>query len=256
MASRPSATELRPQALAQAELERQLGFSFSIARSARRRTVAIEIRRAQVVVRAPLGVADTYLIAFLQAKAAWVNAKLSDQQVQQEQLAAQLPPPTWAAGSQLPFMDEALTLVLGRGTSAAIQRVDKQLHVILSTRSKQPVAEQIRVLLARWYQQQALQLLSLKTQALCRAMGLRCTQVSVKATRSKWGHCTSAGAIQYNWQILLAPEGIVDYLVAHEVSHLRHPNHSAAFWALVESVCSGCKTRRAWLKAHSAALIL
>lgn len=256
MASISSPKEIRPQVLAQAELERQLGFSFSIARSARRRTVAIEIRRAQVVIRAPLGVDDTYLIKFLRAKTGWVVAKLAEQQQRQEQLTTQQAPREWEAGSQVPFMGETLTLVLGRGTSAAIQRVDNQLHLILSNRSKQPIAAQLRQLLARWYQQQALQILTAKTQVLCRAMGLRCQQVSVKATRSKWGHCTSAGAIQYNWQILLAPEGIVDYLVAHEVSHLRHPNHSAAFWALVESVCSGCKTRRAWLKANSAALIL
>jgi predicted metal-dependent hydrolase len=245
--SRPSGLEQTAQAL---------GFAFSIARSARRRTVAIEIRRAQVVIRAPLGVDEKLLLDFLRAKAPWVRAKLVEQSAQQEQQNEPLIPREYTAGSILPFMDEQLTLVLGKGGTAAVQRVDNHLHLILSSRSKLPASEQIWQLLARWYQQQALQVLAAKTHALCRHAGLRCQQVTVKATRSKWGHCTSKGAIQYNWQILLAPESIVDYLVAHEVSHLRHPNHSAAFWALVETLCPDCKKRRAWLKAQSAQLIL
>jgi len=231
----------------------ELGFEFTIARSPRRRSISIEIRRAQVVVRAPMGAAQSLLLDFLRQKAAWVRAKISEQQ---QTLAIQPEPRCYAQGSQLPFMDEVLTLVLGRGPRAAIARVDHHLHLILSPRSRLSDEAQIRQLLSRWYQQQALNILTRKTAQLTAAMGLVCTQVSIKATRSKWGHCTSRGAIQYNWQILLAPEPIVDYLVAHEVSHLRHHNHSADFWALVASVCPTFKADRAWLKAEGAHLSL
>lgn len=231
----------------------ELGFEFTIARSPRRRSISIEIRKAQVVIRAPMGVAQSFLLSFLQEKAAWVRAKIAEQQ---QKLAIIPEPRRHRHCSTIPFMDETLTLVLGRGSRAAIARVDQQLHVILSPRSRLSDEEQTRQLLSRWYQQQALTILTRKTTDLTRSMGLVCTQVSVKATRSKWGHCTSRGAIQYNWQILLAPEAIVDYLVAHEVSHLRHQNHSADFWALVASICPTFKIDRAWLKAEGAQLIL
>lgn len=230
-----------------------LGFDFTIARSARRRSVSIEIRHAQVVIRAPMDVAESVLTGFLQKKAAWIRIKIQEQQ----QALAMLPEArTYAQGSQIPFMDEALTLVLGHGSRAAIARVDNQLHLLLSSRSRLNEEGQIRQLLGRWYQQQALDLLTRKTHALCGELGLVCSQVSVRATRSKWGHCTNRGAIQYNWQILLAPEAIVDYLVAHEVSHLRHQNHSADFWALVASICPTFKADRTWLKAEGAHLCL
>nr|WP_324258522.1 SprT family zinc-dependent metalloprotease [Cellvibrio fontiphilus] len=231
------------------------GFEFTIARSARRRSISIEIRRAQVVIRAPIAVPDSILLDFLQQKTAWVKQKIAEQT---QRLAQQPEPvePNYAQGSKLRFMDECLTLVLGRGAQAAVQRVDHQLHVILSSRSRVADEQQIQQLLMRWYQQQALRLLSAKTAQLCASMGLVCSAVSVKATRSKWGHCTSRGAIQYNWNILLAPEHIVDYLVAHEVCHLRHPNHSRDFWALVASVCPSFATDRAWLKANGAQLSL
>ena len=230
-----------------------LGFEFSIARSPRRRSISIEIRKAQVVVRAPMGAAQSLLMSFLQEKAAWVRAKIIEQQ---QALALQPEPRRYAQGSQVPFMGETLRLVLGRGSRAAIARIDQQLHLILSPRSRLDDEAQIRQLLSRWYQQQALKILTDKTRQLAQSMDLVCTQVSIKATRSKWGHCTSRGAIQYNWQILLAPEAIVDYLVAHEVSHLRHHNHSADFWALVASVCPTFKADRAWLKSEGASLSL
>ena len=234
-------------------LEFELGFEFTVARSARRRTVSIEVRAAKVVIRAPLNTAKTFLIAFLQQKAAWVRARVAEQQA----LIVSLPAtPNYTQGTSIAFMDETLQLVLGHGPRAAIARVGQELHLILSTRVRMTEQEQIRAQLSRWYQQQALQILTRKTAGLCARAGLLFSSVNVRATRSKWGHCTSKGAIQYNWQILLAPEAIVDYLVAHEVSHLRHQNHSADFWALVASLCPTCKTDRAWLKANGAQLCL
>jgi predicted metal-dependent hydrolase len=231
----------------------ELGFEFTIARSPRRRSISIEIRKAQVVVRAPMGAAQSLLMNFLHEKAAWVRAKISEQQ---QTLAIQPDPRSYTQGSSIPFMDETLSLVLGRGPRAAITRIDQHLHLLLSSRSRMSDDAQIRQLLSRWYQQQALNILAQKTMRLTQSLALVCTQVTIKATRSKWGHCTSRGAIQYNWQILLAPEAIVDYLVAHEVSHLRHHNHSAEFWALVASVCPTFKADRAWLKAEGAHLSL
>lgn len=231
----------------------ELGFEFTIARSARRRSISIEIRKAQVVVRAPMGAAQSLLLGFLQQKAAWVRAKILEQQ---QALADQPKPRVYAQGSIIPIMDERLTLVIGRGSRAAVARIDHQLHVILSARVRASDEVQIRELLSRWFQQQALAILTRKTAVLTQGAGLVYSQVTIKATRSKWGHCTSRGAIQYNWQILLAPEAIVDYLVAHEVSHLRHPNHSADFWALVASLCPTFKADRAWLKAEGKHLCL
>lgn len=230
-----------------------LGFDFTIARSGRRRTVSIEVRAAQVVIRAPLNTAKTALLGFLHQKAAWVRARLAEQQATLAAVPAEI---QYAADSILPFMDETLTLVIGRGVRASVARVGQELHLLLSPRVRMSEQEQIRALLTRWYEQQAVQILTRKTGELCAVAGLKCTQVKIRATRSKWGHCTSKGVIQYNWQILLAPEAIVDYLVAHEVSHLRHHNHSPDFWALVTHLCPSCKTDRAWLKAKGAQLCL
>lgn len=72
--------------------------------------------------------------------------------------------------------------------------------------------------------------------------------VSVKDTKSRWGSCSTKGNINYNWRIVMAPKDVIDYLVCHEVSHLKHPNHSTDFWNTVESLCPSCKDSRRWLK--------
>jgi predicted metal-dependent hydrolase len=231
----------------------ELGFDVRILRS-KRRSISIEVRDAQVSIRAPMRAPESVLWEFLQEKATWVRSKIQEQQQRVEET---LPPVVdYKTGSPIPLMGEQLTLVLGRGSISAIRRVDNQLHLLLSQRSRKPEQQQIREQLARWYQQQALEILTRKTNLLTQQMGLKYQELTIKATRSKWGHCTSRGAIQYNWHILLAPEAVVDYLVAHETSHLRHHNHSPAFWSLVGSVCPDYQALRLWLKRNGSTLVL
>ena len=72
--------------------------------------------------------------------------------------------------------------------------------------------------------------------------------ISIKDTKSRWGSCSSLGNINYNWRIALAPEFVIDYLMAHEVSHLKHQDHSSEFWACVKSLCPDMEHGNAWLK--------
>ena len=228
-----------------------LPFSYRLARSARRRSVSIEIAKAQVVVRAPEFVSLSDIEKFVRAKSSWVVQKLA----QQETLMAERPSYRFEDNAQLPFLGQPLTLVVRKQPSADVVKYGDKLLVILSSRRRVADEVQAKALVSNWYQAQAQVLLSAKTDAAAAQLGVGHRGVSLKATRSKWGHCTAQGAIQYNWQILLAPEPIVDYLVAHEVSHLLHHNHSPAFWACVTSLCPDYKRRRAWLKANGMQLM-
>jgi len=228
-----------------------LPFEYELVRSARRRSICIEIAKARVVVRAPYFVANAEIEAFVRDKSTWVVQKLE----QQEHQLLALPAYSFENGSRLPYLGAELTLNISKGGRADICRVQGQLWVTLSSRSRLAEDLQVKRLVCEWYQQQALTLLREKTDQAAARLGVRHSGVSVKATRSKWGHCTARGAIQYNWQILLAPETVVDYLVAHEVSHLLHHNHSAAFWSVVANLCPDYKSRRVWLKAHGAKLM-
>lgn len=225
---------------------------YRIKRSARRRTVSLEVRDAQLLVRAPLGVCERELDRLVQRKGAWVRSKLEAQR----QLLAQVPEYRFETGTRLPWLDSELTLCLRSARAGEVALDGDQLRVGLSSRSRLPQQEQAQRLVRDWYREQALVLLADKTHRMAQRIERRCTGVKVRVTRSKWGHCTSRGEIQYNWQIVLAPEAVVDYLVAHEVCHLRHHNHSRAFWQLVEQVCPDYRRQRDWLKANGRLLVL
>lgn len=86
-------------------------------------------------------------------------------------------------------------------------------------------------------------------------MGLRYGRITVRHQRSCWGSCSAKGNLNFNCVLMLAPTEIADYVIVHELCHLVHPDHSKAFWALVESTMPGCAAHRRWLRDHSRELI-
>lgn len=80
--------------------------------------------------------------------------------------------------------------------------------------------------------------------------GMNLSRVSVRDQRSRWGSCTASGAVSLNWRLILAPESVRDYIIHHELMHLREMNHSPRFWACVEGVFPGWRAAEAWIKRN------
>ncbi len=105
------------------------------------------------------------------------------------------------------------------------------------------------VLEARFLRQAKIELPA-RTWELAAHARMNVTQVSVRDQRSRWGSCTAAGVISLNWRLILTPESVRDYIIQHELMHLREMNHSARFWACVEEVCPGWREAEAWIKRN------
>lgn len=88
----------------------------------------------------------------------------------------------------------------------------------------------------------------------CQTVGRRATAVRFRDTSSRWGSCTSDGALSFSWRIVMAPKPVINYLVAHEVAHLREMNHGPKFWKLCEKLCPDTELCKAWLKRNGGAL--
>ena len=95
-----------------------------------------------------------------------------------------------------------------------------------------------------------------KSKILADRLGCRLTGVSIKDTKSRWGSCSTLKHINYNWRIALAPLPVIDYLMAHETAHLKHQDHSAAFWQTVYELCPTYMESQNWLKKHGNELYL
>jgi predicted metal-dependent hydrolase len=86
------------------------------------------------------------------------------------------------------------------------------------------------------------------------SVGRRATSIRFKDTTSRWGSCSSSGGLSFSWRIMMAPPAVIDYLVAHEVAHLREMNHGPKFWKLCTELCPGTEKCKAWLKRNGSTL--
>ncbi len=228
-----------------------LGVGYTLKLSSRRRSVAIEIVKGQVVVRAPTIIDQQYLQKFLQTRQPWVREKLD----QQRQRQAEIPQRYYRSGEVFPYLGKDYRLDVSVGKENRITLIEnvesaRSIDVLLAPRS------QLRMKLRDWYRRQAETILQEKTDNYAAMLGVRVSAINLRLTKRKWGHCTHDGRIQYNWHIILAPEAVVNYLVAHEVSHRVHLNHSADFWHTVEQLCPDFRNQRQWLKRYGHQLIL
>ncbi|MCT7378517.1 M48 family metallopeptidase [Chelativorans salis] len=85
-------------------------------------------------------------------------------------------------------------------------------------------------------------------------VGRRARAIRYRDTTSRWGSCTSDGTLSFSWRIMMAPPGVIDYLVAHEVAHLKEMNHGSRFWKLCKELCPDTERCKAWLKRNGMAL--
>lgn len=219
-----------------------LDFPFKIVRS-KRKTAAIHVKDKEVQVRIPHFVDDKWAISFLVDKSTWVKQKLH----QQSQQASELPKIEHDA--EILWLGESVQLKFDANLKS-IRLIDRNLFI--------PACTQIQAnkLLQNFFKHQAKQYMVAHTQEMAAKYGLthRLSSIRFRRTKTKWGHCTSKGVIQYNWLIMGAPLSVIDYLICHELSHLNHPNHSKAFWLHVESMCPDYKKQQAWLKQNSMAI--
>jgi hypothetical protein len=113
-----------------------------------------------------------------------------------------------------------------------------------------------RQVFTHWYKEQALKIFTEQVNHYSGMHGFFPKQVKVTSAKTRWGSCSANGTINFTWRLVMAPLEVVDYVVIHELAHLRIKNHSPRFWKLVESLCPDYKRCRKWLRDHGELLNL
>jgi predicted metal-dependent hydrolase len=108
----------------------------------------------------------------------------------------------------------------------------------------------------RWYRRAARAEIAPRLDAAVARAGTSYTKLTIRGQRTRWGSCSQAGAMSFNWRLLLAPEPVLDYVVEHEVCHLEVMDHSARFWRLLESRVPDWRDHAAWLRRYGSTLVL
>ena len=105
-----------------------------------------------------------------------------------------------------------------------------------------------RELLRAWFRLQARKAIVARVAELAKLHNFRYRRVFVRAQRTRWGSCSSRGNLSFNFRLVMVPPEVLDYVILHELAHLRVPDHSPRFWKEVESLCPDYRSRRQWLR--------
>jgi predicted metal-dependent hydrolase len=214
---------------------------YTLKRSARRRTVGLRINQSGLTVSAPLHASEKWLHEVLLDKADWIVGRLRDWQERQP------PEQRWADGEAVPFRGESFTLRVVAGARVSVAIEGETLRVKVADPSDSAAIERA---VAAWYKRQARQLFDECIAYHAEQMGVAPKEVRLTSARTRWGSCTGRGVVRLNWRLVKLSLELVDYVVVHELAHLREMNHSAAFWRVVEAACPDYAQRRRALKRY------
>lgn len=225
------------------------GFIVEIIRTSRRKTADIRVEDGAVSVVAPVHLCSERIDQLLLAKRRWIKDKIV--------LHSEMTPVSskrYVSGEGFTYLGRNYRLKVERGSFAPVRLTQGRLLVTVPQGSEQPYM--IRNALVRWYKRKAGQKLREKVDRFAPTVGVEPAGVGIRTFKSRWGSCTTRGKLEFNWQIMMAPNRMVNYVVIHELCHLVHHDHSPAFWKKVEKVMPRYSECREWLKANAATLTM
>jgi predicted metal-dependent hydrolase len=204
-----------------------------------RRGVGLKVDENGLTVSAPSAMPLAHIETVVRESERWVLRKIA------EWSARRVPPIAWRDGAALPYLGSELVLRLALGGRARAERLARELFVTVRTGDE----PEVRRAVIGWYKRMARDHLHARLDALAAAAGLAAPRFFLSSALSRWGSCNSRREIRLAWRLLKAPPELVDYVICHELAHLRHMNHSPAFWAEVERQCPDYRRLRAALFA-------
>lgn len=212
--------------------------SYLLKRS-RRRSVGLHVDARGLTVQAPVRASQKWLDAILREKSGWVIAKL----MQMRESA--LPKLVWQDGVKLPFLGEDLRITLLSGISQPAFLCGSDLMVFMPMEYE---AARLQKMVIDWYRAQAMACFSERLAIYADKLGLPVPVMKLSNAATRWGSCNVRGELRLSWRLVKAPLAQIDYVVAHELAHLRHLDHSAAFWRVVDSLYPGYQSAQKALR--------
>ena len=215
--------------------------TYTLKRSGKRRSIGLRVDDRGLTVSMPLRASEKWLRSVLQDKAHWVVEKLEGWQTC-------LPDVTrWQDGETIDHLGEQLSLRVVQGLFATpVHRRGSELWVFVVNDSETAHIEQA---VSCWYRNEAEQFFARRVAHYAPLLNVVPCAVKLSEAKTQWGSCTAQGSVRLNVQLIKLPARLIDYVVVHELAHLRELNHSASFWRVVESACPDYATLRDELKA-------
>jgi predicted metal-dependent hydrolase len=204
-----------------------------------RRTIALVITPdAHLVVRAPIRAPAVMIDEVVREKSDWIRKKIAEMKSRPQAVSH-----AYEEGEIFWFLGRPYPLHIVDDSGAGIQRTDR----LFVPRTIKP---DIRSVIQHWYMTEAHKEIHSRCMWFSMMTGYSPVSVRITDAHQRWGSCNHEGGLNFSWRLIQAPLSIVDYVIVHELVHLRQPDHSPKFWAKVEALMPDYKRRRDWLREN------
>lgn len=203
----------------------------------KRRSISLEIERdGSLTVRAPKHASHDEIISLVNGKKEWISRK---QALTRERL-QEAPPKQFLEGERFLYL----------GKTFPLEIVPDQPAALLLNGTFQLAAEQQdsgRIIFEQWYREHAAQVIKPRTATMAEQHGFTYTIIRITGAKTRWGSCGPKGSLNFSWRLVMAPVEVIDYVILHELAHLRIRNHSKRYWQEVRGIMPDYKDHIKWL---------
>lgn len=208
----------------------------AVVRHCRARRYVVRVTNEGVRLTVPRGASIAGGLAFAERQSGWVEREWRRQREKSA---------PWIPGTRLWFRGEQVALAVANGqVRVGSERVDAEI-----------TGRNLRTIVEPWMRVLAERELPPRCLELSDRCRLTVARIIVGNQRSRWGTCSPKQVISLNWRLIQMPPDVSDYIILHELMHLKQPNHSRRFWREVDAVCAGWRSAERWLRAHGRELM-
>ncbi|HEY3634996.1 MAG TPA: SprT family zinc-dependent metalloprotease [Caldimonas sp.] len=240
-----------PQATREAVLDgRRLAFRLV---RVRRRSIGFVVDGDGLTVRAPTRVSLREIDAAVHEKRRWIVARIAEQRERAARVAAARI--VWRDGATIDYLGAPLAIVLDRGRPLGAEHAaliegapPTDTRRLLVGLPRDAGEERIRDAVQSWLQREARRVFAARAAHFAERLGVRVTRLALSSAATRWGSASADGSVRLHWRLIEHPLATIDYVVAHELAHLREMNHGPRFWKLVGSVVPDHAEQRAKLR--------
>ena len=211
---------------------------YKLIRSRRKSLTLIVSSEEGLVVRAPLSLPESEIRRFIRHKENWIRKKIREVVERRPQ------PKIYENGTPILYLGKGYPLCYTDKNDGEKISISDKLYV------SDTWSERIRELLKAWYIYQGNQIIPRRVKELSETHGFRPKTIKVTKAERRWGSCSSKGGLCFSWRLMMAPPEVIDYVIIHELVHLKIRDHSRRFWDLVTSIDTDYKRKRKWLRDH------
>jgi predicted metal-dependent hydrolase len=212
----------------------------------KRKSIALIVEPdGRLVVRAPMRISDANIKHLVKQKERWIREK----QKQVKDKSTQSQPKVYMDGEEFLYLGKSYQLKIVADLNPALV-LSRKFYLSRHALSK---AESV---FTEWYREQARAVITKRAKLYAARHGFEYRKIRITSARTRWGSCSSMGNLNFTWRLVMAPPDVIDYVVVHELAHLRVNNHSKEYWKQVEGIMPDYKQRLKWLKENGRKLTL